>query len=102
MIYANSPGLRPNVFGIWQNELGYSMYEDDEPEPDTVWLHGEPTDYDKAMSDGIKWQIARMDQKRAEREAKRARVNAATSLANSITNSMFFQFIEGWNNGESE
>ena len=102
MIYAEGPGLRPNSMGIWQNEAGWSLYEDAETEPDTVWLHDEPTEYDKAMSDGIKWQIARMDQKRAEREAKRVRVNAATSLADNITNSMFFQFIKGWNDGESE
>jgi len=43
-----------------------------------------------------------MDQKRAEREAKRARVNAATSLASNITNSVFFQFMKGWDNGEGE
>ena len=101
-IHAEGPGLRPNSMGIWRNEAGYLLYEDAEIEPSTVWLHGEPTDYDKAMSDGIKWQIARMDQKRAEREAKRARVNAAKSLASNITNSVFFQFMKGWDNGEGE
>jgi hypothetical protein len=72
-IYAEGPGLKPNSMGIWQNEAGWTLYED-----------------------------AEMEQRAAEREAKRARVNAATSLANNITDSMFFQFIEGWNDGESE
>lgn len=97
--YANGPGLRPNVFGIWQDEPGHSMYEDDEPEPATHWTT-ERSQRDREISEFIRWRIARGERIAAESEQRRQRIAAARSTAAAMGADVFRAFMRGFSNGE--
>ena len=98
-IYATGPGLRPNVVGIWQDEPGHSMYEDDEPEPATQWTT-ERSERDRQMSEFIRWRIAGGERIAAESEQRRQRIQAARSAAAVMGADVFRAFIRGVNDGD--
>jgi hypothetical protein len=97
--YAKGPGTNPNVFGIWQNEPGHSMYEDDEPEPATHWTT-ERSQRDLEMSEFVRWRIARGERIAAESEQRRQRIAAARSAAAAIGADVFRAFMRGVNDGD--
>jgi len=99
--YATGPGLRPNVFGIWRDEPGHSMYEDDDPEPATHWTT-ERSERDRQMSAFVRWRIARGERIAAESEQRRQRIQAARSAAAVMGADVFRAFIKGCNNGKEE
>ena len=100
-IHATGPGLRPNVVGIWQNEPGHQLYEDDEPEPATHWTT-ERSERDRQICEFVRWRIARGERIAAESEQRRQRIQAARSAAAVMGADVFRAFIKGCNNNGKE